>query len=38
VPANYDNILWSMLTFYEVAKFEGWSQIMFDATNGAGYD
>lgn len=27
-----------MLTFYEVATFEGWSQIMFDATNGVGYD
>ncbi len=37
-PTNYDNILWSMLTFYEVATFEGWSGIMFDATQGANYD
>ena len=37
-PTNYDNILWSMLTFYEVATFEGWSGIMFDATQGVNYD
>ena len=27
-----------MLTFYEVATFEGWSGIMFDATQGVNYD
>lgn len=27
-----------MLTFFEISTFEGWSQMMYDATDGVGYD
>jgi hypothetical protein len=27
-----------MLTFSEIVTFEGWSLMMFDATNTDGYD
>lgn len=27
-----------MLTFFEITTFEGWSLMMFDATDTVGYD
>ena len=27
-----------MLTFFEIVTFEGWSLMMFDATDTVGYD
>ena len=35
---NYDNIFSSMLTFFEITTFEGWSLMMFDASDTVGYD
>lgn len=35
---NYDNILTSMLTFFEISTLEMWPDMMFDAIDSVGLD
>lgn len=35
---NYDNILSSMLTFFEISTLEEWSEIMFRAVDTTNVD
>lgn len=35
---NYDDIMHSMITFFEIATLEMWPLFMFDAVDAQGYD
>jgi hypothetical protein len=35
---NFDNILWSMITFFELATLEGWPSILLRTIDSQGED
>lgn len=35
---NYDNLIFSAITFFEVSNLEGWPDILFSLIDGSGVD
>jgi hypothetical protein len=38
VPRKFDNVMWGLMTFFEISTTEGWTELMWAAVDSTGID